>query len=115
MIQGRVGLSHHISLASGGKSGRLSYSARGSHDKDLFSDEELDIYVDNYMRPGNVHGGFNFYWAGQRGTWTKLDYTISDCPMTFLQGLEDLCIPSTWTDKYNNYSIETCGRTFHDV
>ena len=30
MIQERVGLSHHISLDSGGKSGRLSYSARGS-------------------------------------------------------------------------------------
>ena len=88
-----------------------------SHDKDLFSDEELDIYVDNYMRPGNVHGGFNFYWAGQRGTWTKLDYTISDCPMTFLQGLEDLCIPSTWTDLvpswYNNYSIEYVPEAGH--
>ena len=43
MIQGRVGLSHHISLASGGKSGRLSYFARGSNVHGPKSDEQNTI------------------------------------------------------------------------
>jgi pimeloyl-ACP methyl ester carboxylesterase len=88
-----------------------------SFDKTLFSDEELEIYTDNYMKPGNVQGGFNFYRAGQRGTWTNLDHTISDCPMTFLQGLDDPCIPSAWTDLvtnwYTNYRIEYVPEAGH--
>jgi pimeloyl-ACP methyl ester carboxylesterase len=84
-----------------------------SYDKNAFTDEELEIYTDNFMKPGNIHGGFNYYRANLSITsqpWTGLDRTISDLPMTFLQGMGDTVVPSVWTnlvaDWYNNYTIE---------
>ena len=34
-----------------------------SYDKNLITDEEMEIYTDNFVKPGNIHGGFNFYRA----------------------------------------------------
>ena len=51
-----------------------------SYDKNAFTDEELEIYTDNFMKPGNIHGGFNFYRANLSLTsqpWTALDRTPS--------------------------------------
>jgi len=84
-----------------------------SYNKNAFTDEELEIYTDNFMKPGNIHGGFNFYRANLSLTsrpWTALDRTISDVKMTFLQGMGDTVVPSVWTDLvagwYNNYTME---------
>jgi len=84
-----------------------------SHNKSIVTDEEMEIYTDNFVKPGNIHGGFNFYRANLSLTsqpWTPLDRTISDIRMTFLQGMGDTVVPSTWTDLvaswYNNYTIE---------
>ena len=88
-----------------------------SFDENLFTDGEFEIYTDNYMKPGNIQGGFNFYRSGQRETWTNLDHTISTCPMTFLQGMADPCIPARWTDLvthwYSNYTIEYVPEAGH--
>lgn len=84
-----------------------------SHNRKLITDEELEVYTDNFVKPGNVHAGFNFYRANLALTsvpWTQLDRTISDAPLTFLQGMGDTVVPSVWTDIhtlwYNNYTIE---------
>ncbi len=82
-----------------------------SYNKNLFSEEEIEIYTDNYVKPGNIHGGFNTYRASfSQGTWTELDRTISDIPMIFIQGMGDPVIRSVWTDLvtnwYTNYTIE---------
>jgi pimeloyl-ACP methyl ester carboxylesterase len=84
-----------------------------SFDKDLITDEEMEVYTDNFVKPGNIHGGFNFYRANLSLTsvpWTPLDRTVSDVPMTFLAGMGDTVVPSVWTDQvtnwYNNYTIE---------
>jgi pimeloyl-ACP methyl ester carboxylesterase len=84
-----------------------------SYDKNAFTNEELEIDTDNFMKPGNIHGGFNYDRANLSITsqpWTGLDRTISDLPMTFLQGMGDTVVPSAWTDLvaswYNNYTIE---------
>ena len=65
------------------------------------------------MKPGNVHGGFNYYRANLSLTsalWTPLDRTISDVPHTILWGMGDTVIPSVWSDLvaqwHNNYTIE---------
>ena len=81
------------------------------YNKDLFSEEELEVYTDNYVKPGNVQGGFNTYRAAlSPSPWTELDQTISDIPMTFIQGMGDRVIRSVWTDLvtnwYTNYTIE---------
>jgi hypothetical protein len=65
------------------------------------------------VKPGNILGGFNYYRANLCTTcaaWTPLDLTITDVPMTFLSGMGDTVVRSTWTDRvaawYNNYTIE---------
>lgn len=84
-----------------------------SFDKEVITDEEMEIYTDNFMKPGNIQGGFNYYRANlsiASQPWTALDRTISDVPMTFLQGMGDTVVPSTWTDLvpgwYSNYTME---------
>ncbi len=84
-----------------------------SYNKDLITDEEMEILTDNFMKPGNVHGGFNFYRANLSITsnpWTPLDRTISDLPTTFLWGMGDPIVPSVWSSDvalwYNNYTME---------
>lgn len=113
-----------------------------SYDKELFCGDELEIYVDNFMKSGNIQGGFNCYRAnywqgssqaycqtssqGYRQTssqacspWDNIDCTISDCPMTFMQGLCDPVVPSAWTDLvarwYNRYTIEYVDKCGHFV
>jgi pimeloyl-ACP methyl ester carboxylesterase len=86
-----------------------------SHDQTLFEDELLETYVDNYMKPGNIRGGFNFYRPPQ--PWDDPDRTISAMPMMFLQGLADPCIPSKWSDLvtrwYTNFSMEYVAEAGH--
>jgi pimeloyl-ACP methyl ester carboxylesterase len=86
----------------------------------LLSDEELEIYTDNFYKAGNVHGGFNYYRANLSITsqpWTVLDPTISDAPMTFLWGMGDTVVPSTGSDLvaswYNNYTVEYFPESGH--
>jgi hypothetical protein len=52
-----------------------------SYNKNLWSNEELEIYTDNYRKPGNIQGGFNTY-RGFAG-WTDLDKKVSNVRMTF--------------------------------
>jgi hypothetical protein len=40
------------------------------------TDEEMEIYTDNFVKPGNIHGGFNFYRANlslASVPWTELN------------------------------------------
>ena len=90
-----------------------------AHKAPLLSDEEMDIYVDHFMKKGNVHGGFNWYRANLAVTsqpFTQLDKTISDVPITFLHGMSDPVVPSTVSVNipryYSNYTMEyvpDCG------
>lgn len=80
-----------------------------SYDKDLWTDQEIEIYVDNYEKPGNVHGGFNTY-RGFSG-WTERDMEVSDIRMAFLSGLGDTVVLPEWapavSEFYTNYTFET--------
>ena len=84
-----------------------------SFNRDLITDEEMEVYTDNFMKPGNIHAGFNYYRANLSITsqpWTALDRTITDVPITFLHGMGDTVVPSVWTDLvagwYSNYTME---------
>ena len=84
-----------------------------SYNKDLVTDEEMKIYTDNFVKPGNIHGGFNFYRANlsiSSAPWAALDRTVTDVPMSFLNGMGDTCVHSVWSDLvtnwYKNYSTE---------
>ena len=79
-----------------------------SHDRGLFDGEMLEIYVDNYMKTGNIEAGFNCYIPPE--PWDDIDRTISDRETLFLQGMADTCIPSKWSDLvtrwYTRFSME---------
>ncbi|MBS4730408.1 alpha/beta hydrolase [Mycobacterium sp. SM1] len=84
-----------------------------SYQAPLLTDEEMEIHVDNCMKPDNVHGGFNYYRANlsvNSNPWTALDQTVSDLPVTMLWGVGDPVVPSTLVDQvpkyYSNYTME---------
>nr|AZP57170.1 epoxide hydrolase [synthetic construct]CAA73331.1 epoxide hydrolase [Agrobacterium tumefaciens] len=91
-----------------------------SYRDELLTEEELEVHVDNCMKPDNIHGGFNYYRANIRpdaALWTDLDHTMSDLPVTMIWGLGDTCVPYAplieFVPKYySNYTMETiedCG------
>lgn len=87
---------------------------------ELLTPDELEVYVDNFVKPGNIEGGINFYRAalkGSRPTWTPLDESISDLRVTFLRSLGDIVNRSVWSDTvtrwYNNYTIEYFAESGH--
>ena len=62
----------------------------------LLTEEEMEVHTDNYMKPGNVHGGFNYYRANLSVTsnpWSTLDLTSSNLPVTMLWGVGDPVVP----------------------
>jgi hypothetical protein len=58
----------------------------------LLCEEEMEIYLDNFPKEGNVLGGSNWYRANlsvNSDPSTQLDITVSDVPITFLHGMGD--------------------------
>lgn len=89
-----------------------------SYQAPLLTEDELEIFVDNYMKPGNVHGGFNVdraNFAPDSKSWTELDMASSDLPVTMLWGVADPVVPPAVADIekfYSNYTMELvddCG------
>lgn len=79
-----------------------------SADPQLFDAAMLEVYVDSFMKPGNLRAGFNFYRA--EPAWDEIDQTICDKPLLFLQTLRDPCAPARWSDLvtrwYSDYRID---------
>lgn len=86
--------------------------AFGHPGRAVHTDEELEIVVDNFMKPDNVQGGFMVYRAafapGSAGAWSKLDRTVSDIPFRVLWGMKDIFVPAEWgvyiSDWYTNFT-----------
>jgi pimeloyl-ACP methyl ester carboxylesterase len=75
----------------------------------------LDVYVDNFMKPGNIQGGFDWYLssAPSRRLWLEGKVPPKPAirvPTRFLWGQRDPLILPEWSDKlaeyWTNYSIE---------
>lgn len=86
----------------------------------LLTDEEMEIHVDNCMKPNNVHGGFNYYRSNLSVTsnpWTDLDLTSTDLPVTMLWGAGDPVVPAMLVDQvpqyYSNYTMELIDDAGH--
>ncbi|WP_134501003.1 alpha/beta fold hydrolase [Microvirga pakistanensis] len=68
----------------------------------------LEAYVDNFMKPGNIQGGFDWYLssAPTRRLWLegklppKPPITV---PTRFLWGQRDPLIPPEWSDRLGEY------------
>ena len=91
-----------------------------SHKKDAF-DKVLERWVDNFMRPGNLQGGFNFYrsqnaprLAIMAGTAPKPE--MIQVPTRVVWGRHDPILKAEWADvlpdAFDDVSVdfaEDCG------
>ena len=71
-------------------------------------DEDLDVWVDNFMKPGNMQGGFNWYTAVNELRLRAmregpLDVPKIDLPTRVFWGEEDRVLKSEWTDRLGDY------------
>ena len=80
----------------------------------VFADT-LEVYVDNFMKPGNVQGGFDWYLSSgpNRRLWLEGKLPPKPpigVPTRFLWGKRDPLIPPDWSDRLGeywlNYSID---------
>jgi len=70
--------------------------------------EWLEIYVDNFMKAGNIQGGFDWYLssAPNRRLWLESKLPTKpriEVPSRFLWGRRDPLIPPEWSDRLGEY------------
>jgi pimeloyl-ACP methyl ester carboxylesterase len=73
----------------------------------VFADT-LDVYVDNFMKPGNIQGGFDWYVSSgpTRRLWLEGKLPPKPpirVPTRFLWGKRDPIVPPEWSDKLGEY------------
>jgi len=69
-----------------------------SADKNLWTDDEIEKYVDAYSQPGALRGGFNCYHAVYRGANASGTAPI-ETSTRILWGDSDSILPFAWSDK----------------
>ncbi len=87
------------------------FLAHWSHDAHAF-DDWLELWVDNFLKPGNLEGGFAHYKAAHQSRMAMLDGTAEPAaPITVPTCVRwpehDPIFPFEWTDRL--------GETFTDV
>ncbi len=95
-----------------------------SHRKDAF-DPVLERWIDNFMRPGNLQGGFNFYISQNAPRLAVMAGTAPrpekiKAPTRVIWGRHDPILRAEWADvlpdAFENVSIdiaEDCGHFVH--
>lgn len=71
--------------------------------KDAF-DDELEIWVENFMKPGNLQGGFNWYLSNHAGRMAVIEgvapqWSPIDRPTRVFWGEHDPLFKRSWTDR----------------
>ena len=78
-----------------------------AHEPGLF-DEDLDLWVDNFMKPGNLQGGFNWY-IGTNESRIRLirdgapELPKIETPTRVLWGESDSVLRIEWADRLGDY------------
>ncbi|MFV0461474.1 MAG: alpha/beta fold hydrolase [Actinomycetales bacterium] len=93
-----------------------------SYRKPLLTDQEMSVMVDNYMKPGNVHGGFNYDRANlsrYAEPWTSEDHDMCDLDVTVLWAADDPAVPPSGSEQlprfYSNYTLDIIPECGHFV
>jgi pimeloyl-ACP methyl ester carboxylesterase len=73
----------------------------------VFADK-LEIYVDNFMKPGNLQGGFDWYLSSARTRVAMLDEHLPKhppiaVPSHFMWGRRDPLVKPEWSDRLGEY------------
>lgn len=77
-------------------------------DKDAFSDADIEIWVDNFLKDGNLEGGFAWYKSANDARLAGIRHGARPRPKIksrsfFLWGDADSIIKSTWSDALGDY------------
>lgn len=78
-----------------------------SHEPGLF-DEDLDLWVDNFMRPGNLQGGFDWYISTNESRIGLIrngppELPKIEMPTRVLWGVSDSVLKVEWADRLGDY------------
>ena len=78
-----------------------------AHEPGLF-DEDLDIWVDNFMKPGNLQGGFNWYISTNKSRLDLIrngppDLPKIETPTRVRWGESDPILKVEWSDRLGDY------------
>ena len=78
-----------------------------AHDPQAF-DADLDLWVDNFMTPGNLQGGFDWYVGFhdariRQMNQAPLDLPPLEMPTRVLWGASDPVLKAEWSDRLHDY------------
>jgi pimeloyl-ACP methyl ester carboxylesterase len=78
-----------------------------SHEPGFF-DEDLDLWVENFMKPGNLQGGFNWYISTNEGRIKQIRHGPAELPKIetptrVLWGVSDSVLKIEWADRLGGY------------
>ncbi len=94
-----------------------------AHRPGLF-DGDLDAWVDNFTKPGNLQGGFDWYVAASAARMAAMRGETPDLPKIevsayFLWGEEDPVLKIEWSDRlgdyFSDYAVEPARNAGHFV
>ncbi len=71
-------------------------------------DDDLDLWVENFMKPGNLQGGFNWYTSTNEGRIKQLRHGAPELPKVetptrVLWGESDSVLKVEWADRLGDY------------
>lgn len=71
-------------------------------------DDDLDLWVENFMKPGNLQGGFNWYTSTNEGRIKQIRHGAPDLPKVetptrVLWGESDSVLKVEWADRLGDY------------
>ncbi len=78
-----------------------------AHEPGLFG-EDLDVWVDNFMKPGSLQGGFNWYISTNEGRIKQIrdggpELPKIEVPTRVLWGESDSVLKVEWADRLGDY------------
>lgn len=90
-----------------------------SHDPHAF-DDDLEIWVDNYMKPGNVQGGFNWYKANHENRIRTVRGDLGELapiavPTRVRWGEHDKILRVEWRDRLGECFTDVDVEVFEGV
>lgn len=94
-----------------------------AHEPGLF-DDDLERWVDNFMKPGNLQGGFDWYLASDGARMQMMRHGALEMPKIetaarFLWGESDPVLKPEWADRlgeyFADYSFDTAPGAGHFV
>jgi pimeloyl-ACP methyl ester carboxylesterase len=79
-----------------------------AHDPNVFEDEDVEAWVDNFLEPGNLQGGFNWYIAANSARLELIRHGPPQLepikvPARVRWGASDKVLKAEWADRLGDY------------